>query len=235
MTKEIAPKTAINTPAVAGAVGRGFSSNLSAKDFLIPRIELTHPLTPCVIAGQAKAGTFINSVTKELITITNVIPVRFEKNFIRWFPREHGGGIMYRTLNAEDPRVKDDIKWANNEKPLCTEYINVLCLLESDLDMPIVAPFSRTSYQAGRKFYTLAIQQFGQDVWISKYKLTPALKTNKFSTFYVFEVNKIGPSTEEERAKAEQMYQTFTRFEELQVEYESESEEPKPATNKAEF
>lgn len=188
--------------------GRGFGTNISKDDLVLPRIELLQGQSPAVTDGDHKPGELVNSITKErLPEDLKIIPILVEKNFIKWRPREEGGGIDYRTNDPYDPRVVEDTKWHGDEKPVCTAYLNFLCLIEGQ-DMPIVLSFCNTSYQSGRKLLTLA-KMAGGDIFNRKYRLTAIKRQNQYGTFYVFGVENAGAATAEERQHAENLFETF--------------------------
>ena len=206
MTKKL-QKTQKNEVANPLTPSRGFDDNVSSEDYLLPRLELLQALSPTVQEEKGKAGELVNSITKRKVN-TTFIPVRLEKTFIRWIPRSEGGGIEYRTNNPLDPRVIEDTKWKDGDKPLCTAYLNFLCLAEGE-DTPIVVSFANTSYTAGRKLLTMARMR-GGDLFSRKYKVSSVKKTNNLGTFFVLNVEEVGPVTSDEFARAESLYNAFS-------------------------
>ena len=232
MTNEI---TQPNTTAVAVNKGasRGFGASVTTHDYVLPRIELLQALSPAVSEGIGKVGSIVNNITKEdLGKEVTIIPLKLEKNFIRWFPRQEGGGIMYRTSDANDPRVIEDTKWIGKDKPKCTAYLNFLCMVAGQ-SIPLVASFSMTSYKAGRTLLTLA-KSSGGDLFANKYKLTARQRQNNFGVFWVYQVDKIGPCTEDEFKMAETMYNTFENIE-MQFEADGATETPTQGAHTEEF
>lgn len=206
-SKDVARKASQEVAAPAQP-GRGFGGNLSNEDLLLPRVELLQGQSPAVLEGTHKAGELVNSISKDpMPEDMKIIPILVEKNFIRWKPRDEGGGIEYRTKDATDPRVQEDTKWHGEEKPKCTAYLNFLCMVEGE-DMPIVVSFCNTSYQAGRKLLTLG-KMAGGDIFNRKYRLGAQKRQNQYGIFYVFTVENAGSTTDEERSAAEALYKVF--------------------------
>lgn len=187
----------------------GFNHNLSPDDFQIPRVELLQAMSPKVAEGSGTPGTLVNSISNDLLgdgKKVNITIIKVEKNFIKWLDRSAGGGIEYRTKDPNDPRVIEDIKWNGMEKPKCTQYLNFLCLVEGG-PMPMVLPCAMTNYKAGKDLLTMAFFS-GGNCFDFTYEVSAKTKSNKFGTFFVFGVRKVGPSTMETRAAA----QTFSNM-----------------------
>ena len=214
--KTVAKATESAVPATQH-VSRGVSSEISEEDLLLPRIELTQPTSPSVLEEKHKAGIYINSITKDPLPSNTIIPILVTKNYIRWKPRNEGGGIIYRTTNSNDPRVQEDIKWHGQEKPLCTQYINVVCMVVGE-EMPIVCSFANTSYQAGRKLLTI-VKMTNKDAWLSSYTLKAVRKSNAKGTFYVMDIDRAGASTPEEAAKGAALYAMFSNVKDINMDY----------------
>lgn len=178
-------------------------------DLLLPRIELLQSMSPAVQQGLGTAGTLVNQISKTPLPTDIFIPIAMHRKFIKWIPRNEGGGIEYQTTNPKDPRVIEDTKWGpHGEKPSCTKYMNFLVLLEGQT-LPIIISFAMTSFQAGRKLYTMC-KMAGGDIWNKKYKLHAVSKSNNMGTFFVFDVTEAGDSSEQDRKTCEALYTTFS-------------------------
>ena len=200
--KETAPPPAVNT------APRGIDDEDSS-DLLLPRIELLQSMSPTVQNGLGKAGELVNQISKTPLPTDVFIPVAMHRKYIKWVPRSEGGGIEYQTNDPKDPRVIEDTKWgAHGQKPTCTKYLNFLVLLEGQT-LPIVLSFAMTSYQAGRKLYTMA-KMSGGDIWSRKYKLHSISKTNNMGSFFVFDVTEVGDTDPETQKICEKLYNAFS-------------------------
>jgi hypothetical protein len=71
------------------------TENADKDSFAIPFLVVLQPLSPAVVDGTvpgAKAGMLMNSVTNELYESVYVVPCHFQRRYVRWAPRETGGG-----------------------------------------------------------------------------------------------------------------------------------------------
>lgn len=186
---------------------RGFE-NEDTSDLLLPRIELLQGLSPAVQQGKGKAGDIVNQISKQPLPTDIIIPIAMHRKYIKWIPRDEGGGIEYQTTDRNDPRVIKDTKWgAHGEKPSCTSYMNFLVLLEGST-LPIVLSFAMTNYNTGKKLYTLC-KMTNQDMWKGKYKLSSLSRTNQMGTWHVFEIDEAGKTEVKNVEIAEQLYHSF--------------------------
>ena len=205
--KDVVKKDQSNAVATQADAPRGLDDE-DPSDLLLPRVELLQSMSPAVQQGLGKAGQLVNQISKTPLHTDIFVPIAMHRKYIKWIPRNEGGGIEYQTTDPKDPRVIEDTKWGpHGEKPSCTKYLNFLILLEGDT-LPIVLSFAMTSYQAGRKLYTMA-KMAGGDIWNKKYKLHAVSKSNQMGTFFVFDVTEAGDSEERERKIAEALYANF--------------------------
>jgi hypothetical protein len=71
------------------------TENADKDSFAIPFLVVLQPMSPAVVEGTvpgAKAGMLMNSVTNELYESVYVVPCHFQRRYVRWAPREMGGG-----------------------------------------------------------------------------------------------------------------------------------------------
>ena len=186
---------------------RGFE-NEDAKDLLLPRVELLQGLSPAVQEGKGTAGDLVNQISKTPLPTEYFVPITMQRRYIKWIPRDQGGGVEYQTSDPTDKRVIEDIKWGSHgEKPSCTAYMNFLILLEEQT-LPIVLSFSMTNYQEGRKLYTMC-KMANCDIWLKRYKVGTKAKTNNMGTWHVFDISEAGDASKENAAMAEKLYHSF--------------------------
>lgn len=225
MTKEVSKKQN-NEVAELKQTPRGIDANISQDDLILPRLELTQALSPIVVQGDAKPGALLNSVDKtDLGDEVTIIPVILRKNFIRWIPRDQGGGMLWKSDDPSDPRVIEETKFGpDGQKPLATAYLNFLCMIEGE-SMPIVVSFSNTSYTAGRRLLTMA-KMNGGDLFSHSYKLSAKSRTNRKGTFFVLEVEEGGLAKKEDYARAEKLYESFAQKD---IKFQEEEDNSKPA------
>jgi hypothetical protein len=123
------------------------AGHLTAEEKSIPFLELLQSNSPAVekqLVPGAKAGMFLNTVTKELIpgNVGLVIqPVYADRSIVEWKPRDSGGGLVARhtptspeALEAKDAHqgswiaTKDNPVMRNGNNMVDTRYLycNVL-------------------------------------------------------------------------------------------------------------
>lgn len=107
----------INYEADAGAGTEGADID----SFAIPFLLLLQPLSPQVMGDKpvpgAAANMFINSVTNELYGASAIIiPCAFQRRWLRWTPREMGGGFKgsFDAAQVADMRAKNQFKEMEN-------------------------------------------------------------------------------------------------------------------------
>lgn len=199
-------KTQSTAPALTG--GAGMLGEIDPKDLILPRAELAQALSPSVQEGRAKPGEIINNLTGDKYELPlDIIPVKNEKNFIKWLPRDQGGGMVYRTDDPADLRVIEDTKWINNQKPACTSYLNFLCLIAGE-EIPLVISFHDTGYQTGRQLLSMLAMSGGA---IKIYKLGAKQRTNNLGTFWVYTVSAGGDCTPEDLIRAQKFHDMFAK------------------------
>jgi hypothetical protein len=221
MTKEIT-KAPTHEVSNAPATPRGFEHE-DSKDLLLPRIELLQGLSPAVQEGKGRAGDLVNQISKSPLPTNIFLPITMHRKYIKWIPRDQGGGIEYQTSDPTDERVIEDVKWGRHgEKPSCTAYMNFLVLLEG-ATLPIVLSFSLTNYQEGRKLYTMC-KMANCDMWKKKYKIASKIKTNNMGTWHVYDVSEVGDSSAQDIATAEKLYEAFSTRD-LKFEVEAASQD----------
>lgn len=223
--KEASPPTTFGNQGMLGSI--------NPDDLLLPRIDVGQGLSPQVTSAESpiKVGDLFNSVTEEVYEKPLlVIPVKNEKNFIKWVPRDQGGGIVYRTDDAKDERVIKDTKWGEDgAKPSCTAYLNYLCILPGQ-EMPIVCSFHDTSYKAGRKLLTMMAMAGGK---VYSYKLGATEKTNSYGTFQIFTIEKGDLIEGSDLDRAIEMHKVFS---EIKMNFKEErAEGAQPVDESEEF
>lgn len=107
--KNTAVGAALNFAADAGLGLEGADKDSLA----IPFLSVLQPLSPTVVdelVEGAKAGLLMNSITNELYKTVQVVPVAFQRRFLRWALRENGGGYRgeYTVAEVEAMKIERD-------------------------------------------------------------------------------------------------------------------------------
>lgn len=96
--------------------GAGFEGTKSS-DLAIPFLNVMQSNSPSVVDGIHKSGDIVNSVTGEVYAGEDGVPfqpVHHEHKFVKWRPRDAGGGIL-GTFDPEDPYVAQTCKLNGSE------------------------------------------------------------------------------------------------------------------------
>ena len=193
-----------------------------AGDVIIPRVKVIQTLSPERKDKIAEEGDIINSLTKERLNGKVFIPVFKFNNNVWWKDRSEGGGINCIARDGKVGTRSDDTTVMcaacrrcefNNSKqgkealPTCTKYINFFGFFEGER-MPIILSFSKTSYNEGKKLYSLAKVTM-QNMFNFGYKLTEKLMSKGGNEWYVLVMTAAGPSSEEDRAFAASLFMAY--------------------------
>ncbi len=101
--------TALAAVAVDFAADAGMGMEGADKDsFAIPFIALLQGLSPQLeTVDGARPGLFINTITNELYKEVLVIPCAYQRRYLRWAPRDQGGGYKgeYNPVEVETGKM----------------------------------------------------------------------------------------------------------------------------------
>lgn len=196
-TQALAVKADMPLAAVSGSRGL---EEVGSEDLIIPRVKLLQPLSPELKDHKdLRAGMIINSLTHtELPALFT--PIFYWKEWLRFNPRDNKsadfdsnfepGALMWRTRDANDPRVKEAEFGPNGEPPKALTTLNFFSVFDGDA-MPVILSFSKTSYKAGKNLLSLAKLR-GGDMFSRRYKLGVKEESNAKGDYYVLVVNPAG-------------------------------------------
>lgn len=219
----------------------GFEQGINMDELTIPRVKMLQGLSEEVKKEPRKfiAGMLINSVSKqELIGLEGAgikfIPLaKLPTTWVRFNARDRKaedfvpefaeGAVVWRSDDPKDPRVIEQGKWDGDKKPVATEFMNFLCYVEG-FAIPLVLSFSKTSFRAGKDFYTMAVG-FGGAMRSRKYELKALSKTKSGNDFFVLNVQPLGKCDEDETEIANVLFNAFgPNLGKLKVHEEEETE-----------
>jgi hypothetical protein len=106
----VAANTALSTNiAMDFAADAGMGMEGVDKDsFAIPFLALLQGLSPQLeTVDAAKPGLFINTITDEVFKEALVVPCAYQRRYLRWAPREAGGGYKgeYSPIDIETGKI----------------------------------------------------------------------------------------------------------------------------------
>ena len=191
-------------------------------DVIIPRIKVIQTLSPERKEKIAEEGDIINSLTKEKLNGKKFIPVFKFNNNVWWKDRSEGGGIQCVARDGRVGRTSDDkvvmcqqcrrcefdnSKTGKDALPTCTKYINFFGFFEGER-APIILSFSKTSYNEGKKLYSLAKVTM-QNMWNYCYTLNEKLMVKGNNEWYVPVMTAAGATSDEDREFAYAMFRAY--------------------------
>ena len=220
-TKDLVAKE--ETTEVANQTGMplGFEDD-DANDMIIPRVKVIQTLSPERKDKIANEGDIINSLTKDKLNGKVFIPVFKFNNNIWWRDRSDGGGIR---CIARDGRLGtmsdgtnlvcasckrcefDNTKQGKESLPTCTKYINFFGFFAGER-MPIILSFAKTSYNEGKKLYSLAKVTM-QNMWNYGYALNEKLQAKGGNEWFICVPTPAGATEESDREVGLSLYKMY--------------------------
>lgn len=215
MKKEIATKD--NNTHLTLQKPKGFENPIETEDLATPFAKLLHPLSPEVLKEGMKAGTIINSLTKEQLS-ENFIPIFWFKNYMKFNAKDKKspsydpnyplGSLIWKTDDPNDPRV-EETKFKNGEKPSAMAVINFFSWFENQ-PMPIVISFAKSSYKTGKQLLSMTKFSNG-NMFSRKYKLFSLSEENDIASFFVYKIALVGKATPEEESLCEELWKEYSK------------------------
>jgi len=220
-TKDLVVKEETTTVANQTDMPLGFEDN-DANDIIIPRVKVIQTLSPERKDKIANEGDIINSLTKEKLNGKVFIPVFKFNNNIWWKDRSEGGGIR---CIARDGKIGtrsdgttlvcasckrcefDNTKQGKESLPTCTKYINFFGFFAGER-MPIILSFAKTSYNEGKKLYSLAKVTM-QNMWNYGYVLNEKLQAKGGNEWYICVPTPAGATEESDREFGLSLYKMY--------------------------
>jgi hypothetical protein len=248
---EVAPVVASSLPAAPIASGAWGSENVSAKDFIIPKILLMQGTSTFVSEGTAMVGQLVDSVSRDLLGgrwgKDNDKPLDFIPfyTFKTWVENEKKGEKFEYVRQIPMDARNEDLPLEYNEGAKIMRRdrcINVYVLLPEMLDkkqgvIPYIVSFRRTSYQAGKKLSTFLakLADFNKPAAAKNFRLSVLSKENELGKFCTFDLEQKGDTTAEHLQVAYDWYMkvktTAMKIDDSDL---KQTEKVVPAANQAE-
>lgn len=215
---------AVNTPqdhrskllAAYGADGgdTGYE-NVTGGDLSLPFLSVLQGISPEVADNNpegARAGMFINTITKEMFDGEKVglifQPVYYEKKFVEWVPRAKGGGWV-ASYDPTAPEVKAaqvhsaaaNLKYGKLETPGGNQLVETLYFYGNILDETgenvngfAVLPCTSTKIKPAQAFLTVMRTTLKGKIkmWGWRTRLSTVKEKNDEGTFYTIEFKPFG-------------------------------------------
>ena len=240
------------TTEVANQTGMplGFEDD-DANDIIIPRVKVIQTLSPERKDKIANEGDIINSLTKDKLNGKVFIPVFKFNNNIWWRDRSDGGGIRCIARDGKLGTMSDgtdlvcasckrcefdNTKQGKESLPTCTKYINFFGFFAGER-MPIILSFAKTSYNEGKKLYSLAKVTM-QNMWNYGYALNEKLQAKGGNEWFICVPTPAGATEESDREfglSLYKMYRNSIQNLEYDMEENTSASAAAPSTEATEF
>ncbi len=217
-------KTAGKDLAVTDEAPMDWGSNeASSKDIVIPKIQLMQGMSKKVLAGEAKLGDLIDSVTGEKLGDKEkplvVIPFHMEKFFVVQKEVKQGNKTKFEYDHVEKiTPANENAEWNYEHEGTKFKrvYTRNFYVLVPGKVLPYVIGFSSTSAQAGKE---LATEMFVKNTMqnrapcATKVAIGCKIETTDDGTWAVKTVKALEDSSKEDIALAYKWFQTVRKEE----------------------
>lgn len=222
-------KTAVaqkNNTAVSADVALDFSAdagagmeNVDQASLAIPFVTILQGLSPQIeTVDGAKPGLFINTITNELSSSVNVIPVAFQRRYLQWAPRSKGGGfkgthdVASIETNPDYVRNEDGKLLTPEGDELKDTRIHYVLVVGADGSYSAaIVSLSSTQIKKSKRWLSRiqGVQLKDKNGRIYNppsfshiYKLTSVKETNDSGSWYGYEVGMVGAVQDADLYKA---------------------------------
>lgn len=221
--------TALAKPSMNFEGGAGLE-NVTARDLLVPRLDILQALSPQVLKNKAEyikgaeVGDICDLGTGELFEMPlHVLPVHFSKVWIEWAPRESGKGLIRIHDSDEilDQTEREDGRFVLENGNYVVETAQFFVLNLSARGRPSYIAMKSTQLKKARKWCTFADtervaradgSEFKPHFFYRSYKLGTVGETNAKGDFFGWTIDR--DVKLEELEKAEAVYSTAKAFQE---------------------
>lgn len=193
-------------PAAPTHAPRG-GEQIQTEDLILPHVLLLQPMSKLVTQKEMKVGSFVNSLTEQPYeAVVEFIPIAYQHFYNAYRFVGSKKEFDFRTNDKNDKRLAGK-RWKqdSNGKREIEPVMRFMSLVNHQ---PAIIDFSKSSLRGGQKLATFF--KFSRaDLFANAYKLKSVKETNEQGTFYVKDVEPIGPAGKEEYALCEELHRTF--------------------------
>jgi hypothetical protein len=216
-TKAVTKKEANVPDYIKQGQARG-SENVEMDDLVIPRIELTQDLSPCIKKNKpdyiegAEAGMLYNNVTRELYKKSvTFVPVIFKKEYLIWKDRKDGGGFKgsFDTKEAAEAEIDNIIKTETGHFEAVDTAQHIVLVVQDDKVQEAVISMSRSKLKVSRNFNSL-IRITGGDRFSRAYAMTAVEDSSDLGDYWNFKITPDGFPSEAVYKQAEKLYEDIS-------------------------
>ena len=212
--QEVAKATKLDLAVLAGdsKEASGFGNLDLSRDVMIPYINILQTTSPQLNPSKAeyvesaKVGQFYNTVSQEVSTSLNVIPVLYQLRYVEWKPRESGGGLVEMHdadsgILGQTTRSKMTFKdtLPNGNYIATTAYHYVMVQGTDGNWSQAVISMTSTQLKKSRRWNSLMLTQkvegpsgsFTPPTYAIVYKLSTVSESNDRGSWFGYQVEKV--------------------------------------------
>lgn len=185
--------------------GKGLEGTDKAS-FAIPFIAILQANSPQVDKlVEAKAGMFFNTVTEQLMREVLVVPCYYQRRYLRWAPRENGGGYRgdYDPIDVDlqkiEGLVQEDGRWYIGDDELKDTRNHYVLASQPGIDLwqPAVLSLASTQIKKSRRWMSrisgielrnAANKPYNPPSYSHVYRLTTVKEENNQGSWYGVEI-----------------------------------------------
>ena len=222
------------------------TQNISQEDLALPFLKVLGQLSPEVNKTHGKhvegaePGKIINTVTNELYSNINVVPVFYKRKYIEWQDRgtstgapvaihESDSDIISQTTRGKD--YKDRLPNGNYLENTADHFV----ILLGDSPQTALISMKATQLKVSRKWNSMMMGlkmqgkngMFTPPTYSHIYKLKTVQQSNDKGTWFGWDVSKIGPVEDKSIYDMAKSFATSVGKGEIQAKHGSEEAESK--------
>jgi len=214
-TKEVAKAAKLDLAVLASDSkdASGFGNLDMSRDVMIPYINILQTTSPQLnpskaeYVEEAKVGQFYNTVSQEVSTSLNVIPVLYQLKYVEWKPRETGGGLV--EMHDADSGIlgkttRDRVTFkdtlSNGNYIATTAYHYVMVQGTDGNWSQAVISMTSTQLKKSRRWNSLMLSQklkgpsglFTPPTYAMIYRLSTVSESNDRGSWFGYQIEKVG-------------------------------------------
>lgn len=197
--------------------------DVTAADIAMPRVGLCQSGTPQRKRNDPKfiegleEGDFFNTTTNEIYgKVIRLIPIRFFKSRMKFFPLDDGGGVDCQSLNGIDGGHYAATcaqcvhkNFVDGEHPSCYEFHNRVCLILPSGDTAAVCMKS-TAIPVSKQWMALAKMR-NAPLFSAIYELQSVPDVRGGNSYYTYKQKLVQNCSEEDFRYAKALYENFSQ------------------------
>jgi len=193
--------------------GNAGSEDVSAKDMILPRIDVLQALSPqlkkndAAFIPGAEQGQIFNTVTGEVYgSSVTFVPVLFRKEYTLWKLRKAGGGF----LGAYKSEMDANVVLSQTQNPPDFEVVeshqHFAMLLTEHGPEEAVFSMTKSKLKVSRALNTL-VQIAGVDRFAKAYRIDAVESSSDKGEFWSFKVHPVGFVSKELYERGQGLYE----------------------------